>query len=77
MLKRILSLLLVVITALCKLTGAVGAAVMPVDNAKPTVQYVDWAAESISRGANRRMLEAGGMGRGPGDRGGRGGGRGN
>jgi hypothetical protein len=54
MLKRILSLLLVVITALAKLTGAVGAAVMPADNAKPAVQYVDWAASSCKQEEDAR-----------------------
>lgn len=57
MFKRILSLLLVVITALLNLTGTVGAALVPAETAKPAVQYVDWAAESISQGGhNRRML---------------------
>jgi hypothetical protein len=85
MIKRILFLLLVVITALFNLTGAVGAAIMPADNARPAVQYVDWAADSISQGgSNRKMLasesagsgNSGGRGRGGFGRGGRGGGRG-
>jgi hypothetical protein len=79
MLKRILSLLLVVITALVRLTGAVGAAVMPADNAKPAVQYIDWAADSIDHRASRRMLAGRGRGdegRGRGDGRGRGRGRG-
>jgi hypothetical protein len=72
MFKRILSLLLVVITALFNLTGAVTAALMPAEtaNSKPAVQYVDWAAESISLGGrNRKLLQGeerrdGGRGRG-------------
>jgi hypothetical protein len=64
MLKRMLSLLLVLVTALFKLTGAVSVGVVPADNTKPTVEYIDWAAESISRGPNRRMFEMRG-GRGP------------
>jgi hypothetical protein len=66
-LKRILALLLV-ITALCQHTTVAGAAVMPADNTRLAVQHFEWAAESSSRGLNRKMLQGGGStaGRHPG-----------